>query len=431
MVVRGPASAARLQSAGPAAQWMPAAAASAPWDIHPAAAAPAPAAARAAGQGTHPAAGPESRRSGATALAGLCCSAVVAQRRRRLGRRPRRVQLGPFRRDLSLDGYPIHGPGYYWTLSKCTSAVVIYMPIADDVTSKDVIFDCHDWTLKLGLVPEKGNLVINDKVLYKVDVEESYFLIDEGEYGERCVAVWLSKLTKEQDWYAYDRFEPVTERFLLEGEKKRAALEYEVTHKVFLDIEIDGSPMGRIVIGLYGDIAPRTVENFRCLCTGEKGESDETGYPLHYKGTRFHRVIAGFCIQGGQTFEDEDGAGGESIYGGTFEDENLRVKFKKPGMLAMANGGPDTNGSQFFITTCKADHLSHKFVGFGEVLEGREVVAAVESVGTEDGEPSATVVVGDCGELPLDGTEAVARPAEAAPLSQEAEIRQALVGGGA
>jgi len=343
------------------------------------------------------------------------------------------VQLGPFRRDLTLDGYPIHGPGYYWTLSKCTSAVVIYMPVADDVVSKDVIFDCHDWTLKLGLVPEKGDLVINDKVLYKVDVEESYFLLDEGEYGERCVVVWLSKLTKEQDWYAYDRFEPVSERFLLEGEKKRAALEFKVTHKTFLDVEIDGSPMGRIVLGLYGDIAPRTVENFRCLCTGEKGKSDETGYPLHYRGTQFHRVITGFCIQGGQTFENEDGSGGESIYGGTFEDENLRVKFKKPGMLAMANGGPGTNGSQFFITTCKADHLSHKCVGFGEVLEGYEVVKAIEAIGTEEGEPSQTAVISDCGEIPVDEREALqtTKTLPEAPLTQEEEIRQALVGGGA
>jgi len=355
------------------------------------------------------------------------CLAAVAQRRRGRSRQPHRVQLGPFRRDLSLDGYPIHGPGYYWTLSQCTSAVVIYMPVADDVTSKDVIFDCRDWTLQLGLKPEKGNMVINDKVLYKVDIEESYFLLDEGEYGERCVVVWLSKLTKEQDWYAYDRFEPVSERFLLEGEKKRASLEYEITHKAFLDIEVDGSPAGRIVLGLYGDIAPRTVENFRCLCTGEKGES-ESGDPLHYKGTRFHRLISGFCIQGGQTFEDEDGTGGESIYGGTFEDENLRVKFKKPMMLAMANGGPDTNGSQFFITTAAADHLSHKFVGFGEVLEGKEVVRKAEAMGTEEGEPLKSVVISDCGELSLDGTEKSAVPV-AASRTPEEEIRQALVGG--
>jgi len=356
---------------------------------------------------------------------------AVARRRRRPRRTAERTRLGPFRRDLTLEGYPIHGPGYYWTLSKCTSAVVVYVPVADDVTSRDVIFDCHDWTLKLGLVPEKGGLVINDKILYKCDIEESYFLLDEGEYGERCITVWLSKLTKEQDWYAYDRFEPVSERFLLEGEKKRAHLEFSITHKVYLDVEIDETEMGRIVIGLYGDIAPRTVENFRCLCTGEKGESEETGYKLHYKGTKIHRVIPGFCIQGGETFEDGEGSGGESIYGGTFEDENLRVKFKKPGMLAMANGGPDQNGSQFFITTCKADHLSHKCVGFGEVLEGYEVVQAIEAVGTEEGDTTKVVLVSDCGELAVEKVERRDNPADVEGLTRDQEIRQALVGGNA
>jgi len=333
------------------------------------------------------------------------------------------VPLSSGRQDVSLEGYPVHGPSYYWTLSECISAVIVYMPIADDVTPKDVIFNCQDWALKLGLVPEMGGLVINDQVLYKVDVGESKYVIDEGVYGERCVIVWLPRLVKEEG----DRFAPMTEQFLLEGEKKRAALQYKITHKAFLDIEVDGSPQGRIVLGLYGDIAPRTVENFRCLCTGEKGESSETGSPLHYKGSRFHRVVSGFCIQGGQTFEDEEGSGGESIYGGTFEDESLRVRFKKPGMLAMANGGPDTNGSQFFITTCKADHLAHKFVGFGQVLEGYQVVQAVEAIETEDGEPSVSIVISDCGELPVDGAEVTSTSAEA-PRSAEEEIPQDLVG---
>jgi len=309
------------------------------------------------------------------------------------------VQLGPFRRDLSLDGYPIHGQGYYWTLSKNTEAVHIYVPIANDVSPKDVIFDCHDSTLRLGLVPEKGGMVIEDKLLYKVDTETSYFLLDSGEYGERCISVWLEKLNKEQDWYAYDRFDPVSERFLTEGEKTRADISTEVTCKTYFDIEVNEKPFGRITMGLWGKLVPRTVENFRCLCTGEKGVSEETGQPLHYKGTRFHRIIPDFCLQGGQTFENDEGSGGESIYGPTFDDENLRVKFKKPGMLAMANGGPDTNGSQFFITCCKADHLSHKCVGFGEVLEGFEVIKALESIGTEEGEPMEEAVIADCGEI--------------------------------
>lgn len=310
-----------------------------------------------------------------------------------------RVSVGAFRRDLSLDGYPVHGPGFYWTLSKCTSAVLIYVPIADDVETKDVVFDCHDGHLVLGLTPEKGGIVIDDDLLYKVDVEESYFQLEEGEYGERCIALWLEKLTRNQLWYAYDRFDPVTERFLLKGEKERARLDRTVTHLTYLDVEVDGASAGRIVLGLYGNMVPKTVENFRCLCTGEKGKSEETGEPLHYKSTRLHRLIPGFCVQGGQTWETPDEDGGESIYGLTFEDECLRMKFNEPWLLAMANGGPDTNGSQFFITTSEANHLSYKTVAFGEVVDGKDVVLALERLGDDDGSPTKEVVVVDCGEL--------------------------------
>lgn len=300
---------------------------------------------------------------------------------------------------MSLDGYPVHGAGYYWSLSKDTEAVMIYVPIADDVTSSDVVFSCREWQLQIGTKPEKGGLVINDRVLYEVDVNDSYFLLDEGEYGERCICVRLEKRDKEQDWYAYDRFEPKSERFLLEGEKSKAQMKFQITHKCFWDMEIDGKPMGRIVFGLYGDQAPRTVENFRCLCTGEKGKSEETGEQLHYEGTRFHRALPGFIIQGGQTFENEEGSGGESIYGETFEDENLRVRFASSGLLAMANGGPNTNGSQIFITLNRADHLNFKCVGFGEVIDGMQTVRAIESLGRPDGEPRENAVVAKCGEL--------------------------------
>mmetsp|Transcript_11781 Transcript_11781/g.28125 ORF Transcript_11781/g.28125 Transcript_11781/m.28125 type:complete len:433 (+) Transcript_11781:46-1344(+) len=329
-------------------------------------------------------------------VAGAASSGSRRPRRRSIGTK---VGLNAFRRDLSLEGYPIHATGFYWTLSKCTEAVIIYIPIADDVKKQDVIFDCRDGVLKAGLVDEKGGLVINDKLLYEVDVTDSYFTLDDGEYKERCIVIWLEKRTREQVWYAYDRFEPVSERFLLQGERKKSELSYQITDKCFFDIEIDEKPMGRIVLGLYGEDMPRTVENFKCLCTGEKGTSESTGEPLHYKGTRFHRVVPGFCIQGGQTFENEEGSGGESIYGPTFEDENLRMKFRDKGLIAMANGGPNTNGSQFFITTKKADHLNFKYVGFGEVLKGYEVVKAVESLGTTGGEPEENAVIVDCGTL--------------------------------
>ncbi|XP_054778642.1 peptidyl-prolyl cis-trans isomerase CYP21-1 isoform X3 [Prosopis cineraria] len=128
--------------------------------------------------------------------------------------------------------------------------------------------------------------------------------------------------------------------------------EPEITHRVFLDVDIDDQRLGRIIIGLYGQVVPKTVENFRALCTGEKGKSSN-GIKLHYKGTAFHRIISGFVIQGGDIVH-QDGSGYESIYGGTFPDENFKIKHSHAGVVAMVNSGPDSNGSQFFITTVKA-----------------------------------------------------------------------------
>ncbi|KAF9622691.1 hypothetical protein IFM89_032612 [Coptis chinensis] len=170
--------------------------------------------------------------------------------------------------------------------------------------------------------------------------------------------------------------------------------------RCYLDISIGGELEGRIVIELFSDIVPKTAENFRALCTGEKGIGPNTGVPLHFKGSCFHRVIKGFMIQGGD-ISARNGTGGESIYGLQFEDENFELTHEKKGMLSMANSGPNTNGSQFFITTTRTSHLDGKHVVFGKVIKGMGVVRSVEHVSTSEGDvPTLDVVVEDCGEIP-------------------------------
>eukprot|EP00455_Lapot_gusevi_P008555 TRINITY_DN1374_c0_g1_i1.p1 TRINITY_DN1374_c0_g1~~TRINITY_DN1374_c0_g1_i1.p1 ORF type:complete len:196 (-),score=53.62 TRINITY_DN1374_c0_g1_i1:108-695(-) len=165
----------------------------------------------------------------------------------------------------------------------------------------------------------------------------------------------------------------------------------------FFDVSIGGANAGRIEFELFADSVPKTAENFRALCTGEKGIG-KSGKPLHYKDSPLHRIIPSFMCQGGDITRG-DGRGGESIYGARFADENFTLKHTRPGLLSMANAGPDTNGSQFFITTVPCPWLDGRHVVFGQVIKGMETLKAMEAVGSNSGAPKKPVKIVDCGEL--------------------------------
>ena len=266
-----------------------------------------------------------------------------------------------------------------WEAPEMTKDIVITVQLPADTTRKDIdvkMFKDHI-TLNIAGVSEPA---IGGDFPWNVDLE--------GSYWEKEDDTLLIYLEKEE---AYDPWEFVFESDLPEPG------DTTVTDKVYFDMEINGKEAGRVVMGLYGNHVPKTTENFRALCTGEKGEG-KAGKPLHYKDSCFHRIIPGFMCQGGD-FTAANGTGGESIYGEKFEDENFVLKHEGEGILSMANAGPGTNGSQFFLCTAETQWLDGKHVVFGKVIEGMDVVRAVEEVGSQSGKTSAEVIVADSGEM--------------------------------
>ncbi|EKM57899.1 uncharacterized protein PHACADRAFT_251820 [Phanerochaete carnosa HHB-10118-sp] len=196
-----------------------------------------------------------------------------------------------------------------------------------------------------------------------------------------------------------------------------------VKPRAFFDISIDDGPAGRIIFELFNDTAPKTAENFRALCTGEKGISPLSGRPLYYKNSIFHRSIKDFMIQGGD-FTKRNGTGGESIYGGVFPDENFTHSMDSEGLLCMANKGPNTNGSQFFVTMRACPHLNDKHVVFGQIVRGYDIARKIAELPVDEKDrPKVSVTVVNCGELVLrrQVTDALSREKSRAESDMEGE----------
>lgn len=256
----------------------------------------------------------------------------------------------------------------------------MYVPIDDHVKARDIVSDIQRRSLTLGV---RGQRPVLDGELWKeIKAHDSDWVID-WEDGQRCLIVTL---IKRDIWIDYD--------YLL---KDHECIESAVTDRCYLDITINDHPVGQIVIGLYGKTAPRTANKFRALCTGEcwLGKS---GAPLHYKGAIFSQILPKFLCQFGDAI-DGYGTSCESTYEGVFEDESSALRHSRAGLLSMANLSPEAKGSQFSITLGEAPQLDERHLVFGEVLEGYDVVLAIEDCGDpqHSGAALRKVVIVDCG----------------------------------
>jgi len=285
---------------------------------------------------------------------------------------------------LNSAAMPIIPGSYWWSKNpEAEDEVLVFMRVVEGIKAADVDFLLKGKKFRLGL--KGAETVIDDELTHAVDVEASTWelrTIRHHQGDVRCVVVTLVKKNEKDPW-----------EFLVKAED--APADTTITERVFFDVSVDSAAVGRVQMGLYGKQVPRTVHNFRALCTGEAG-TGKGGVPLTFEGNVLHRIIPRFMIQGGDITKG-DGTGGLSVFGDWFHDENFKVKHTKPGLLSMANSGPDTNGSQFFITLKESPHLDGKHVVFGEVLSGMEVVERIEAVGSASGQPSKKVEITACG----------------------------------
>ncbi|MEW5301586.1 MAG: hypothetical protein WDW36_004437 [Sanguina aurantia] len=269
------------------------------------------------------------------------------------------------------------------TWSQSTDEVFIQVPVASSTKGRDVKLEVHPKRLQLrveGATVLEGSLVDCGEIV----VDDCFWTMESGsdDSPQRVLITLCKKEMGYQSWTT-----------LLEEDVPDMA----ITHRVYMQLEAGGKALGRVAIGLYGNAAPRTVENFVALCKGDGGVGG-MGKALSFSGCNFHRIIPGFMVQGGD-ITNGDGTGGDSIFGPTFEDENLKLKHDGAGVLAMANAGKDTNSSQFYITLAAQPHLDGKHVVFGKVEAGMELVRRLESMGSSDGTPKQAVRVVSCGEL--------------------------------
>jgi len=279
------------------------------------------------------------------------------------------------------------GEGYSWTSDEGKVYVRIAIPKA--LKAKAIQVDISPEALRV-MRGKEGELLVGGPLAGRCRPDSSFWTIEEDEDEDseiKWLCVDLEKDTKGGNWKSG----------LLVGECD--PFRATVTDTAWLELALNGTSLGRLEVGLLGLAAPRTALNFKELCKGDAKSTVDPGRNLSLKGSPFHRIIPGFMLQGGD-ITNGDGTGGESIYGPKFDDENFSLKHTAPGVLSMANSGPDTCGSQFFVTTAPTPWLDGRHCVFGRVTGGFEKVAlAVEKCGSETGQVTGEVIIADCGVL--------------------------------